>query len=101
MERNEMNRQKQLMDLFAALNKKIGENNPLYQTATFWVKDVDGEDIREKGLCYHRKNNVSLVFQNYNLIDYLTPVEKWENRLILTSIMKNYHEILLSPQPRL
>ena len=23
----------------------------------------------------HRKNHISLVFQNYNLIDYLTPVE--------------------------
>lgn len=30
---------------------------------------------REKGLTNHRKNNISLVFQNYNLIDYLTPVE--------------------------
>ncbi|HIT89639.1 MAG TPA: ABC transporter ATP-binding protein [Candidatus Merdenecus merdavium] len=34
-----------------------------------------GEDIRKKGLNYHRKNNISLVFQNYNLIDYLTPKE--------------------------
>ena len=23
----------------------------------------------------HRKNNISLVFQNYNLIDYLSPIE--------------------------
>ena len=29
----------------------------------------------EKGHSYHRKNNISLVFQNYNLIDYLTPLE--------------------------
>ncbi|MCI8307615.1 MAG: ATP-binding cassette domain-containing protein [Lachnospiraceae bacterium] len=36
---------------------------------------VGGEDIGEKGLCHHRQNNISLVFQNYNLIDYLTPVE--------------------------
>ncbi len=35
----------------------------------------DGEDIQEKGLNYHRKHNVSLVFQNYNLIDYLTTEE--------------------------
>lgn len=34
-----------------------------------------GEDIRRKGLNYHRRHNVSLVFQNYNLIDYLTPAE--------------------------
>ena len=35
----------------------------------------DGEDIQEKGLNYHRKHHVSLVFQNYNLIDYLTTEE--------------------------
>ena len=29
----------------------------------------DGEDIRKRGLNYHRKHNISLVFQNYNLID--------------------------------
>ena len=35
----------------------------------------DGEDIQVKGLNYHRKHHVSLVFQNYNLIDYLTTEE--------------------------
>ena len=34
-----------------------------------------GEDIQTKGSSYHRKHHVSLVFQNYNLIDYLTPLE--------------------------
>ena len=34
-----------------------------------------GEDIRKKGSNYHRRHNVSLVFQNYNLIDYLTTEE--------------------------
>ena len=34
----------------------------------------NGEDITKKGLNYHRKHNISLVFQNYNLIDYLTTV---------------------------
>ena len=29
----------------------------------------------KKGLNIHRKRHVSLVFQNYNLIDYLTPKE--------------------------
>ena len=33
------------------------------------------EDIQEKGDSYHRKHHISLVFQNYNLIDYLTPLE--------------------------
>lgn len=35
----------------------------------------DGEDIAVKGLEYHRRNHVSLIFQSYNLIDYMTPVE--------------------------
>lgn len=35
----------------------------------------DGENISEHGLEYHRRNHVSLIFQNYNLIDYMTPVE--------------------------
>lgn len=34
-----------------------------------------GENITEKGYRNHRKHHVSLVFQNYNLIDYLTPLE--------------------------
>ena len=33
------------------------------------------EDIQKKGYNNHRKNNISLVFQNYNLIDYLSPIE--------------------------
>jgi putative ABC transport system ATP-binding protein len=35
----------------------------------------NGQDIQEIGLQQHRRNNVSFVFQNYNLIDYLTPME--------------------------
>lgn len=34
-----------------------------------------GEDIEKKGLAWHRKNNVAFIFQNYNLIDYMTPLE--------------------------
>lgn len=37
--------------------------------------EVAGNVISQNGLNAHRKNNISLVFQNYNLIDYLTPVE--------------------------
>ena len=33
------------------------------------------EDIEKKGYSNHRKSNIALVFQNYNLIDYLTPIE--------------------------
>ncbi|GIO84638.1 ABC transporter ATP-binding protein [Paenibacillus faecis] len=35
----------------------------------------NGEDIAQKGLEYHRRHHVALVFQNYNLIDYMNPVE--------------------------
>lgn len=35
----------------------------------------NGENIQETGYTNHRKNNISLVFQNYNLIDYLSPLE--------------------------
>lgn len=34
-----------------------------------------GDNIKEKGYSYHRRKNIALVFQNYNLIDYLTPLE--------------------------
>ncbi|MBQ9031151.1 MAG: ABC transporter ATP-binding protein [Parasporobacterium sp.] len=36
---------------------------------------VSGEDIRHRNLNEYRRHHVSLVFQNYNLIDYLTPLE--------------------------
>lgn len=35
----------------------------------------DGADIMKKGLEYHRRQNISLIFQSYNLIDYMTPAE--------------------------
>ena len=35
----------------------------------------DGQDIEKMGLSAHRKNNISFIFQSYNLIDYLTPKE--------------------------
>lgn len=33
------------------------------------------QNIKNTGYSNHRKHNISLVFQNYNLIDYLTPME--------------------------
>lgn len=47
----------------------------------------NGENIEKTKLATHRKNNVSFIFQSYNLIDYLTPQEN----VALTS--------KLSPQP--
>ena len=35
----------------------------------------DGKDIRKIGLTRHRKRNVALIFQNYNLINYMTALE--------------------------
>ena len=35
----------------------------------------DDKDIMAKGLEHHRRNHISLIFQSYNLIDYMTPVE--------------------------
>lgn len=53
-----------LLSLLAGLDKP--------QTGKILFKN---EDIQKKGYSNHRKNNISLVFQNYNLIDYLTPIE--------------------------
>lgn len=35
----------------------------------------EGENIVEMGLGKYRRNCISFVFQNYNLIDYMTPLE--------------------------
>lgn len=35
----------------------------------------EGNDISKTGLARHRKDNVAFIFQNYNLIDYMTPEE--------------------------
>lgn len=34
-----------------------------------------GKDIEKTGLADHRKNHVAFIFQSYNLIDYMTPIE--------------------------
>lgn len=35
----------------------------------------NGEDIAIKGLEHHRRNHIAMIFQSYNLLDYMTPVE--------------------------
>lgn len=35
----------------------------------------NGKDIKKIGLTRHRKKNVAMVFQNYNLINYMTAIE--------------------------
>ena len=39
------------------------------------VIEFEGEDISRIGLAKHRKHNAAYVFQNYNLVDYMTAVE--------------------------
>ncbi|MCI8550395.1 MAG: ABC transporter ATP-binding protein [Lachnospiraceae bacterium] len=52
----------------------------------------DGQPVLTKGLKEHRKHHISLVFQSYNLIDYLNPEENvrlggnGEPRKLLASI---------------
>lgn len=46
----------------------------------------DGENIEMSGLAHHRKNHIAFIFQNYNLIDYLTPKEN----VALTSKLPPY-----------
>ena len=53
-----------LLSLLAGLDKP--------QTGQVLFKN---ENIDKKGYSNHRKNNISLVFQIYNLIDYLSPIE--------------------------
>lgn len=53
-----------LLSLFGGLDTPLG-GRVLYQ----------GEDIRKKGLAWHRKHNVAFIFQSYNLIDYMTAAE--------------------------
>lgn len=36
---------------------------------------LDGRSVSERGLAFYRKECVSFVFQSYNLIEYLTPIE--------------------------
>ena len=43
-----------------------------------------GKKIEEIGLTAYRRNNVSMIYQNYNLIPYLSPVENIEVALDIT-----------------
>lgn len=44
-------------------------------TPTQGIILFNGKDILAKDLEHHRRNHISLIFQNYNLIDYMTPLE--------------------------
>lgn len=53
-----------LLSLLGGLDSPTG-GQVLYQ----------GEDIEKTGLASHRRRHVAFIFQSYNLIDYLTPME--------------------------
>ena len=44
-------------------------------TPTLGTVSFQDEDITVQGYTHHRAHNICLVFQNYNLIDYMTPLE--------------------------
>lgn len=52
------------------LSLLAGLDNPIEGRIVY-----NGYDIRETGLNTHRRKHVALVFQNYNLVDYLTTEE--------------------------
>ncbi len=55
----------------------------------------EGEDIEKIGLSKYRRNKISIVFQQYNLINYLTALENIELAMTETDnpIPKNHREV--------
>ncbi|SHH85140.1 ABC transporter ATP-binding protein [Clostridium grantii] len=47
------------------------------------VVKYEGEDIRKMGLTKFRRNKIAIVFQKYNLMDYLTGVENVESDMLI------------------
>lgn len=54
------------------------------------------DDIRNKGLMYYRKNNVSIVFQAYNLINYMTALENVVSAMEISGDIKDKKKIALA-----
>ncbi|MDF2941282.1 MAG: putative transporter ATP-binding protein [Herbinix sp.] len=55
----------------------------------------NGEDIKKIGYTKFRRNNMAIIFQKYNLIDYLTGMENVESNLMIMDqkFTKNRKEI--------
>lgn len=55
----------------------------------------NGEDIKKIGYTRFRRNNIALVFQKYNLTDYLTAVENVEANMMIVDKKRNkgYREV--------
>lgn len=62
------------------------------ESGTFYY---DGEDVNKIGLGKYRRNKIAIVFQQYNLINYLTGIENVELAMTETDnpIPKNRKEV--------
>ncbi len=49
------------------------------------IVKFQGKDIRAMGYTQFRRNNIAIVFQKYNLIDYLTGVENVEADMMIVN----------------
>lgn len=67
-----------------------GLDNP--ESGTFYY---EGEDVKKIGLGKYRRNKIAIVFQQYNLINYLTGIENVELAMTETDnqIPKNRKEV--------
>jgi putative ABC transport system ATP-binding protein len=45
-----------------------------------------GEDVRKGGLQNHRKNHVAFIFQNYNLLNYMTALENVTSAMDIVNV---------------
>lgn len=50
------------------------------------------KELKEIGREYYRRNIVSIIFQNYNLISYLSPVENVRIAMEISDNTRNYDE---------
>ncbi len=51
-----------------------------------------GKDIKKIGLTKHRKKNISLIFQSYNLINYMTALENVKMAMEICGSYKGQHK---------
>ena len=72
---SEVNQKFELGKFYAIVGKSGTGKTTLLSLLAGLDKPQTGKILFKKGYSNHRKNNISLVFQNYNLIDYLTPIE--------------------------
>ncbi len=59
-----------------------------------YIGDIffEGKNLKEIGLDAYRRNCVSMIFQNYNLINYLSPLENIRIAMDISDNVKDYDE---------